>query len=84
MRAAEIRDSIERARAERGAVLTEAEWLAIERNVDSSLPTPDELIQEVVGLLCPVVLPLTPAADTPSTRKHEQPRPRRRRPGRAA
>ncbi|WP_158884096.1 hypothetical protein [Amycolatopsis anabasis] len=83
--AAEIRASVEKARAAAGATLPEDEWAAIVGLVDSAPPLPDEVIRQVSGLLRPVTLPPAAAAEPASTRRHPDARPRRRRrTGRAA
>jgi hypothetical protein len=80
-----IRACLEKSRARRGLVMTDIEWASIVRAVDQAPPLTDAALDHLAALLRPVVPPLTPVADTPSTRRHPRPHPRsRRRAGRAA
>lgn len=80
-----IRACLEKSRARRGLVLTDNEWACIVRAVDQAPPITDATLDHIAALLRPVVPPLTPLADTPSTRRRPRSRPRsRRRVARAA
>ncbi|GAA1962163.1 hypothetical protein [Amycolatopsis minnesotensis] len=75
------REWTERFYAERGLTLSDGEWAAIERAVDSAPPWPREQAREVVALFQPIP---APPAGTPSTRTRPEKRPRSRRAERAA